>query len=113
MAAITQWLIYGIAIFILFGVANTVYSLSSSQVTVIRKPLAWYRLAIKLTLALIVVNYVYEQVLGVTGLPRGLTTFGTVIVFLLIGFHWAIEDFVDRREYHQLLRVEAEHQLEQ
>lgn len=104
-------MIYASGLLILFGVGNSIWSLVTHQVTVARLPLLWYRLATKTTLALIVANYVVREIFRVDGLPRGLTAVGTVLVLLLIGLDWAVEDFVDRWEYRQIIRSEAEKRL--
>lgn len=102
-----QWAIYLSAAVLVFGVTNTAYTLAGKAVTAARRPLYWYRLATKIMLTAIIVNYVIRDVFQVPGLPQGLTAIGTVMVLVLIGFDWAIEDYVDRAEYRQIVRLEA------
>lgn len=94
-----------------FSVYLDAQALVRNRVTVARKPLVVYRGAVKTLMLAIYVGYLSQQVWGVV-FPRGLTAFGTAMVFFLIGLEWVVTWYVDRNEYYQLVRGEANRMLE-
>ena len=93
------------------GVFQDAWALMSDRVTATRRPLLIYRGAVKTMLLIIYTNYVATEFWG-SIFPRGLTAFGTALVFFLIGLEWVVTWHVDRSEYYQLLKGEAVRALE-
>lgn len=89
-----------------FGLANYLYSLYKKKVTVTRRPLYILTLFMNSTLILIWADYIIERVWGVEGISGGLTRFGTIIVFMILGLKLGIVPFVDRFEFNQLGRLQ-------
>lgn len=83
------------------------WALATGRVTAARRPLYYYRGFVKTLLLAIYLDYVFREVWGANGLPDGLTSFGTVMVFFLIGLEWVLTWVVDRYEYTQVLKAEA------
>lgn len=108
-----QIMVHLVGLCIAFSVCNVIWSLVQRQVTTARRPLTFLRLGMQLTLLLLYVNYWIREIWGREGLPRGLTAIGTVMVFLLVAIDGIVSEYVNRNEYRQLLRIQAEHEMEQ
>jgi hypothetical protein len=100
-------IIHTAGILVLIGIVLDAWSLFRGEITVARQPLYIYRGAVKTMVFGIYVNYLVKEVWQQPGLPDGLTTFGTAMVFLFIGLDWMVAWLVDRAEYHQVLKSEA------
>jgi hypothetical protein len=105
---VVQGLVHLVGLIVVVTLVLSIRRLITRRVTTARRPLTVYRLGIQLTMLAIYLNYLVQRVWNVSGLPRGLTAIGTVLVFVLIAFDWLVTDRVDGNEYEQLLRHEAE-----
>lgn len=85
---------------------------SRNRITVARKALYWFKLWRTIIFIGLFINYLGTRFFRLDGLPPAYTGIGIVFIFLFVSVEDHLEEWVDDAEYDQILRGEAEHQLE-
>lgn len=101
-----------VGVAMIFALGNIIYTLATKQVTTARWPVYWFRIPWTVTLVILYGNYVVVEYWEGSGLPRGLTAIGTVMIFLLVAADLNLSLFIDRVERNQIFRREVEHEVE-